>query len=140
MAWASLIELLTHEPRPISSSFFRSPQSCPRAKAAEQAGQPDPLHVYVDRWVSEISQTFADAALDEQNNYLPDDLVGTARVVMENQIHEQQRFSSKLADQRILPTFRQRKNAIESTQSLTSAPSPQLRQANYITYKLLPRP
>jgi hypothetical protein len=53
---------------------------------------------------SEISQTFGDAALNEQNTYLPEDLLDrvvtlyavdlTARVVMENQIHEQQRMGS----------------------------------------------
>ncbi len=47
--------------------------------------------MYVDRWISKISQTFGDAALDEQNTYLPEallDRVGslyaldlTARVV-----------------------------------------------------------
>jgi hypothetical protein len=31
--------------------------------------------VYVDHWISEISQTFGDAALDEQDTYLPEALL-----------------------------------------------------------------
>jgi hypothetical protein len=101
--WASLIELLTHEPRPTGSSFL----SCKAAlefKPQNKPGQLKPLHVYVDRWISEISQTFGDAALDEQDTYLPEallDRVGTlyaldrtARVIIENQIHEQHRMGS----------------------------------------------
>jgi hypothetical protein len=52
--------------------------------------------VYVDRWISEISQTFGDAALDEQDTYLPEALLDrvstlyaldlTTRVIIENQI------------------------------------------------------
>jgi hypothetical protein len=58
----------------------------------------------VDRWISEISQTFGDATLGELDTYLPEallDRVGTlygldltARVIMENQIYEQHRMGS----------------------------------------------
>ena len=101
--WASLIELLTHDPRPTSSSFL-SRKAALELKPQNKPGQPEPLHVYVDRWISEISQTFGDAALDEQDTYLPEallDRVGslyaldlTARVMMENQIHQQHRMGS----------------------------------------------
>jgi hypothetical protein len=101
--WASPIGLLAHEPRPTSSSFL-SRKAALELKPQNKPGQLEPLHVYVDRWISEISQTFGDAALDEQDTYLPEallDRVGTlyaldltARVIIENQIHEQHRMGS----------------------------------------------
>ncbi len=101
--WASLIELLTHEPRLTGSSFL-SRKAALELKPKNKLGQLEPLHVYVDRWISEISQTFGDAALNELDTYLPEallDRVGTlygldltARVIMENQIYEQHRMGS----------------------------------------------
>jgi hypothetical protein len=101
--WASLIESLTHEPRPTRSSFlFR--KAALELKPQNKPGQTEPLHVYVDRWISEVSQIFGDAALEEQNTYLPEallDRVGTlyaldltARVIMENQIHKEHKMGS----------------------------------------------
>jgi len=101
--WASLIELLTHEPRPTGSSFL-SRKAALELKPQNKLGLLEPLHVYVDRWISEISQTFGDAALDELDTYLPEallDRVGTlygldltARVILENQIYEQHKMGS----------------------------------------------
>ena len=99
--WASLIESMTHEPRPTRSSFL-SRKAALELKPQNKPGQTEPLHVYVDRWISEVSQIFGDAALEEQNTYLPEallDRVGTlyaldltARVIMENQIHKEQKM------------------------------------------------
>jgi len=71
--------LLTLEPRPTGSSFL-SRKAALELKPENMLGQLEPLHVYVDRWISEISQTFGDAAVDELDTYLPEallDRVGT---------------------------------------------------------------
>jgi hypothetical protein len=66
-----LIELLTCEPRPTSSSFL-SRKAALELKPQHWPGQPELLHVYVNHWISEISQMMLPFL---QNTYLRETLL-----------------------------------------------------------------